>query len=130
VVGEPRSPLVQHHVERLLGRKILPDVRLDLISQVVIVENPDLHVEDRRFLGTRVGGRPIADLRESLLRPIDRVAQPLDLHVNGIVGNDARRDVRHLPPQEVDGADDDTGRGGDSLERSIHVVRIRRTCSR
>jgi hypothetical protein len=51
MVREASTPLVQHHVEPFLGGEILADVRLDLIRQVMVVQNADLHVEDGSFLG-------------------------------------------------------------------------------
>ena len=80
----------------------------------------DLHIEDGGFLRTRVTRGAIAHLRETLLRAIDRLVKAFELDRNRIVRDDARRDVGHLPAQEVHGPDDDAGGGGNSGEGAVH----------
>src|SRR3954449_10526108 len=98
---ESRAPLMQDDVEGFLGREILADVGLHLLAEIVIVEDRDLYVEDRRFLGAGVTGRSIAHLCETFLRALDGVAKALELCGRGVVGDDARGGGGHLPPQEV-----------------------------
>ena len=101
-------------VERLLGAEVLADERLDAARQLHVVEDRDLHVEDRRLLGTRAGLDARAQLAEPFARAVERGVEALDLGGDPFVGHDAMADVGHLPAQEVHGADHDARRGGNA----------------
>lgn len=117
---EGLAPLQQHEVEGLLGAEVLADVRLGALAQLRVIEDGDLHLEDRRFLGTCVALSAIAHRAQSFLGALQRVVQPRDLAVHLLVGDDAMRHIGDLPPEQVDGAQDDARRRGDPDDGAIH----------
>ena len=117
---EAVAPLQHDDVERLLGAEVLPDELLDVGGQVLVVEDGELDVEDRRLFGA--GGRldAGAQLMEALARAGERGVEVLDLGANPFVGHDAMPDVGHLPAQEVHVTDHDARRGGNAPDLSLH----------
>ena len=63
VAREAVAPLEHDDVERLLGAEVLPDQLLDAARELLVVEDGELDVEDRRFLraGARLDARAHAD---------------------------------------------------------------------
>ena len=114
VSREPVAPLEHHDVERLLGAEILADQLSTRARQLLVVEDGELNVEDRRFLGARAALDSRAELAEPLARARDRGVEALDLGGDPFVGDDAMADVGHLPAQEVHVSDDDARRGGNA----------------
>src|SRR5690349_20890863 len=129
MMRESSAPFVEHDVECFLCCEILPDVRLDLLREIAIVEDADLHVEDRGFLWARMCARAITHLDETFFRALDSSSVALELSGDHVIPDDPGRDVRHLPPKEVHWANDYARRSGNARERAIHV-RFRRICSR
>ena len=80
----------------------------------LVVEDRELHVEDRRFF--RAGASPrrarAADGGAPARARARRGSASISAR-NSLVRDDAVADVGHLPAQEVHVADDDAGRGGD-----------------
>src|SRR5690242_2212142 len=98
------------------------DQLLNAAREIGILENRELHLEDRRFLvpNRRLDAR--ANLSQTLLRPFDRLRETLELRRNPVVGNDAMRDVGNLPAQQLDGTDCDSRRRSDSDELSFQIM--------
>ena len=83
VAGEARAPLEHHEVERLFRADVLADELLDAAGELAVVENGELHVEDRGFFGTGRGLDARSQMTQPLLRTANRLVQPLDLAVDG-----------------------------------------------
>jgi len=102
VTRELLAPFKEHQIECLLGAEVLSYELLDLSKQLAILENRELDVEDRRFLGTGILFGASPHVTETLARLIQACVEALDFAWYGFVGNDAVAYVRNFPPEKVD----------------------------
>ena len=86
----------------------------DALDQLDVVEHGELHVEDRRFLGAGPPLGALAHVAQPRAGDLHGVAEARDLALDLLVVDDAMPHLGHLPAQEVHGADDDAGRGGNT----------------
>src|SRR5438067_2714184 len=109
-------------VECLFRCDVLADELLNATGEIRILENRELHLEDRCLLvaGTRFDTRP--DLAQALLRSLDGIAEALELRGNFVIAVMTKRDIRNLPTQELHRSHGDSWRGSDTDQLSLHLV--------
>jgi hypothetical protein len=96
------APFEKHEIECLLGAQILVDQLLDLPQQLRVLEDRQLHVKDRGFLGAGVLFGASSDLVKPVLGFLDCRAKALDLGGYPFVGDNAMANIRDFPNEKVD----------------------------
>src|SRR5690606_6877500 len=107
-------------VEGLLRREVLAHEAFDLVAQRLVLEDRDLHVEDR---GLRLAGLlrgTLLDGAQALDRLFRRIAEALDLGVDLAIWQDAYVHIWHFPAQQLRGSDHDARRCGYAPEFGWH----------
>src|SRR5690606_19791640 len=120
VAREALPPLQHHEIERLLGAQVLPYVAFDGVAEIRVLEDRELHVEDRRFLGASPALRPGANAAQPVTGVQERLAEALQFVLDLLVGDDPVPHVRHLPLQEMGRADNDAWRCWYAAKSAVH----------
>jgi hypothetical protein len=102
VARELLAPLEQNEVESFLGADVLVDKLLYLAQQLCILEDRELDVEDRSFLGASMLLGPSSDLVQLFFGLIERSVEALDLSRYRFVRNDPVAHVGDFPPEKMD----------------------------
>ena len=122
VTSEMLPPFEQNEIEGFLGAKILTDEGFAAARQFSVVEDGDLHVEDRGLFGAGLLFGARAQQPQAIARAGERVAQTPDLRFDGVIVDEAMLYLGHLPAQEMHRSDDDPRRRGNAAEHRLHQL--------
>ena len=107
VPRETLPPFQQNEIEGLLRPEILANQGFGTAREFAVVEDGDLHIEDRRFLGSHLLLRARTQLTQAIAGAVEGNVQPDDFRIDGLISDEAMTHFWHLPAQEVHGSDDD-----------------------